>query len=249
MLFAEGVPNAAAAHLSLMMSLKGACQTIIGSRTAGLDALRLAAERVAQDRWDRAVVSAGEEFCQTVIDGYRHCGLYAGQNASLPFGEITGGGFAVGCGAITLILESRESAQARGAQPRGVVRAGASAFPAEGREVAQAARILHALGDPAAVLTSANGTWIDRVEAAAAKMSARTRGKAEPTLSTLCGHFAETFSVTPVLGVAAIVLGRRLPQTFGPTANDTTVSDVSAGAAVLCSDYMGTTCGVLVAAI
>jgi 3-oxoacyl-[acyl-carrier-protein] synthase II len=246
MLFAEGVPNAAAAHLSLMMSLKGACQTIIGSRTAGLDALRLAAERIAQGRWDRAVVSAGEEFCQTVNDAYRHCGLYAGEQASLPFGEMTGGGFAVGCGTITLILESRESADARGARPRGVVGAGATAFPAEGHEVAQAARVLHALGDPVAVLSSANGTWIDRVETAAAKVAARARGTGEPTLSTLCGYFAETFSVTPLLGVAAILLGRALPQTFGPTATDAAVSDLSGGAAVLSTDYTGTVCGVFV---
>jgi 3-oxoacyl-[acyl-carrier-protein] synthase II len=249
MLFAEGVPNAAAAHLSLMMSLKGACQTIIGSRTAGLDALRLAAERIAQGRWERAVVSAGEEFCQTVNDGYRHCGLYNGAAAGLPFAESTGdGGFAVGCGAITLVLESRESAEGRGARARGVVRAGAAAFPAEGHEVAQAARVLHELGDPAAVLTTANGTWIDRVEGAAAKMSARSRGKGDgANLSTLCGYFAETFSVTPLLGVAAILLGRRLPQMFGPTAADADVSnDIPSGAAVLCPDYTGTVCGVLV---
>ena len=55
-LFAEGVPNAAAAHLSLMLGLKGACQTLIGSRTAGLDALRLAVLRIASGQWDRAVV-------------------------------------------------------------------------------------------------------------------------------------------------------------------------------------------------
>jgi 3-oxoacyl-[acyl-carrier-protein] synthase II len=246
MLFAEGVPNAAAAHLSLMMSLKGACQTIIGSRTAGLDALRLAAARIAQGRWDRAVVSAGEEFCQTVNDGYRHCGLYSGENASLPFPETTGGGFAVGCGAITLILESRASAEARGARVRGVVGGGATAFPAEGREVAQAARVLHELGDPAAVLTSANGTWVDRLEAAAARTSARRRGNGEANLSTLCGYFAETFSVTPLLGVAAVLLARTLPQAFGPTAVDPDVSDLTSGSAVLCTDYTGTVCGVLV---
>jgi 3-oxoacyl-[acyl-carrier-protein] synthase II len=251
-LFAEGVPTAAAAHLSLMMSLKGACQTIIGSRSAGLDALRLAAERVAQGRWERAVVSAGEEFCQTVNDGYRHCGVYADEHASLPFpatsadGGGGGGGFAAGCGAITLILESRASAEARGARLRGVVHAGASAAPWEGREAAQAARVLHELGDPAAVLTSANGTWIDRVESAASKRSLRTRGTGELNLSTLCGYFAETFSVTPLLGVAAILLARTLPQTFGLSAADATVSDVSAGAAVLCTDYTGTVCGVLV---
>jgi len=49
MLFAEGVPNASSAHLSLMLGVKGACQTIIGTRTAGLDALRLAALRIAEE--------------------------------------------------------------------------------------------------------------------------------------------------------------------------------------------------------
>jgi 3-oxoacyl-[acyl-carrier-protein] synthase II len=58
-LFAEGVPNAAAAHLSLMLGLKGACQTVIGSRTSGLDALHLAAARIRSGEWDRAIVGAG----------------------------------------------------------------------------------------------------------------------------------------------------------------------------------------------
>src|SRR5690606_6093753 len=45
--FAEGVPNAAAAHLSLMLGTHGPCQAILGSRTSGLDALRLAWRRIA----------------------------------------------------------------------------------------------------------------------------------------------------------------------------------------------------------
>ena len=51
MLFAEGVPNAAAAHVSLTHGLTGACQTLIGSATAGLDAVRLAALRIANGDW------------------------------------------------------------------------------------------------------------------------------------------------------------------------------------------------------
>src|SRR4030095_10626820 len=43
-LFAEGVPNAAAAHLSLMSSLKGGCQAIVGSRTSGVAAPHLDAQ-------------------------------------------------------------------------------------------------------------------------------------------------------------------------------------------------------------
>jgi 3-oxoacyl-[acyl-carrier-protein] synthase II len=215
MLFAEGVPNAAAAHLSLMMSLKGACQTIIGSRTAGLDALRLAAERVAQGRWERAVVSAGEEFCQTVNDAYRHCGL-AGD-----------AGFRIGCGAVTLVLESRASVERRGGRARGAVLGAASAAPDEGRAVEAAARVLCELGTPGSVIGSGNGTWIDRVESAAAKAAARRAGR-DVSLTTLGDRFAETFSVTPLLGVAAAVLGRRRD------------------AAVLCTGYTGTVSAVRV---
>jgi 3-oxoacyl-[acyl-carrier-protein] synthase II len=88
MLFAEGVPNAAAAHLSLMLSLKGACQTLIGTRTAGLDALRLAFLRIASGRWDRAIVSAGEEFVPTVNNAYAHCGLHNPDNGRGAFGSL-----------------------------------------------------------------------------------------------------------------------------------------------------------------
>jgi 3-oxoacyl-[acyl-carrier-protein] synthase II len=236
MLFAEGVPNAAAAHLSLMMSLKGACQTIIGSRTAGLDALRLAGDRVAQGRWDRAVVSAGEEFSDIVNAAYRHCGLYAGSK-----GDNSRAGFVTGCGAITLILESRESFERRGgSRARGILRAGASAAPGEGREIDAAARVLGDLGDARLVIGSGNGTWVDRVESAGAKLFARRAGH-EVQLLTLAQHFAETFSVTGLLGVAAgLLAGGRVPGTHDVTPG------VSDSFGVLCTDSTGTVAGVSV---
>ena len=241
MLFAEGVPNAAAAHLSLMMSLKGACQTIIGSRTAGLDALRLAAERIAQGRWDRAVVSAGEEFSEVVNAGYRHCGLHAADRE----GDDGGNGFVAGCGAVTLILESRESLQRRGgsARPHGRILGGASAAPGEGGEIDAAARVLGDLGDAGAVLGSANRTWVDRAESAAVRLSARRRGR-EVATASLGATFAETFSVTPLVGVAAVLLTGRLPMSDLPHAEGTGAD----GVAVLCTDYAGTVSGVRVSA-
>ena len=92
MLFAEGVPNAAAAHLSLMFNLKGACQTIIGSRTAGLNALRLAFLRVRGGQWDRAVVGAAEEYSPLVNAAYGHRGLYAGRATAAFQGRGRGDG-------------------------------------------------------------------------------------------------------------------------------------------------------------
>ncbi len=96
--FAEGVPNAAAAHVSLTHGFTGACQTLIGSPTAGLDALRLAALRIANGDWDRAVVGAAEEQSDLVDAAYRHAGLPRTTTA----------------GAVTLVLESRPSNKARG---------------------------------------------------------------------------------------------------------------------------------------
>jgi 3-oxoacyl-[acyl-carrier-protein] synthase II len=268
MLFAEGVPNAAAAHLSLMLALKGACQTIIGSRTAALDALRLAAARVSTGEWERAVVSAGEEYNPTVNAAYRHCGLYAGdfaEGAAGPFER--GAGFVTGCGAVTLVLESRESMRARGASvpPRGTIEACASAssFGERREEIDSAARVLRALGNLAAVVSSANGTWLDRVEAGALRHAAprngSRRGSSEspcPTLvSSMYGHMAETFSVGPLAVVAAVLLTGKLPTLFGPgpggreniggagLARATAAQPAPESLGVLCTDYVGLVSG------
>jgi len=269
MLFAEGVPNAAAAHLSLMLALKGACQTIIGSRTAGLDALRLAAARVAGGEWDRAVVSAGEEYSPLVSAAYGHCGLYARDaadaGAAVPFSR--GPGFVAGCGAVTLVLESRRSILDRGAAvpPRGAVEswASASSFGEKRQEIDSAARVLLELGNPRAVISSANGTWIDRVEAGALRHAASLRrgptaeaGQPEPTVvSSLYGHVAETFSVGPLAAVAAVLLTGKLPTLFGPgpgererrggagLARATAAQATPASFAVLCTDYVGLVSG------
>jgi len=83
--YCEGVPNAAAAHLSLATGMHGGCQTIIGSRTAGLDALGLAAARIAGGTWDRALVVAADEYCPVVNAGYADCRLYAPSNPAAPF--------------------------------------------------------------------------------------------------------------------------------------------------------------------
>jgi 3-oxoacyl-[acyl-carrier-protein] synthase II len=255
LLFAEGVPNAAAAHLSLMMSLKGACQTIIGTRTAGLDAMRLAAARIAAGEWDRAVVSAGEEYCPLVNETYRHCGVYAGKDGGAPFGGANG--FATGCGAVTLILESRASMDARafiaaGGSPRGKIESCASAasFREKRAEVDLTARVLRDLGSPPSVISSANGTWIDRSEAAALRLVSRDAG-CVPTVSSIYGHVAETFSAGPLAALSAVLLTGRLPALLG-TPDDGLRHAERGGArvdsfGVICTDYTGLVAGARIA--
>jgi len=92
LLFAEGVPNAPAAHVSMFHRLHGTSQSIIGTHTAGIDALSLATQRIASGRWTTAIVCIAEEdhpLLRTIVGG---CG-YIAEDA--PPGE----------GAIALVLQ------------------------------------------------------------------------------------------------------------------------------------------------
>ena len=214
MLFAEGVPNAAAAHLSLMLGLKGPCQTIIGSRTAGLDALRLAAARIAAEDWDRALVGAAEEYSPVVNAAYGRWGLYGPQ------------GFVAGAGAVTFLVESRASVEARGGRIYGQVLRGAGAT-GRGGTIARATRkTWEQLGDAPLLIGSSNGTWIDRAESAAIAPADSTR------VWSPYGLVAECFSVLPLAGIAAALLNAPAPELAGREFNS------------IASDYAGAVSGI-----
>lgn len=220
MLFAEGVPNAGAAHLSMSLKLRGACQSIIGSRTAGLDALRLASLRIAEGRWDRAIVCAGEEHDELVERCYAELGLPMRTAAA----------------AVTLVLESRASAEARGATCRGIVEDGVTVNTNRRlrRGVTRLAEVLEqqrAAGATRAV-TSGNGTWLDRFEAAALRGSGLAHSGLEANL-------AECFSAGPLAAVAAALPGSaRHPSDKSPSGAS---PDRPRVVAVLASDFNGLT--------
>ena len=105
----KACPMPRPAHLSMTLSLKGSCQTILGTRTAGLDAMRLAQLRIATGQWDRAIVSAAEEFTPLASQAYAACGGSATNQCEFP----------IGCGAVTMVLESESSFASRGGRSRG----------------------------------------------------------------------------------------------------------------------------------
>ena len=216
MLFAEGVPNAAAAHLSLMLGMKGPCQTIIGSRTAGLDALRLAALRISTGTWDRALVGAAEEYSPVVNAAYGRWGLYGP------------GGFVAGAGAATFLLESQGSVEARGGRVWGRIIGGAGATGHAGNSARAVQSVVRQLGSASLLIGSSNGTWIDRAESASLK-----RGDSAKFWSPY-GCVAECYSVIPLAGLAAALLAGELPQFAASRFN------------VIASDYAGAVSGVAV---
>jgi hypothetical protein len=124
------------------------------------------------------------------------------------------------------------------------VRAWASAASLRERrdEVELAGRVLRGLGPARHVITSANGTWVDRAEAAA------LRGAAPVVVSSMYGHMAETFSVGPLAGIAAVLLTGRLPALFGPGPGGrgnvvASTAAVAPSFTVLCTDHVGLVSG------
>lgn len=61
LLFAESVPNVGSGHVSIGLGITAPCASVVGSRSAGLEACALAISRIACGSWDRAIVVAGEE--------------------------------------------------------------------------------------------------------------------------------------------------------------------------------------------
>jgi len=247
MLFAESVPNAGAAQLSLMLSLKSGCQSIIGTRTAGLDAIGLAAARIRSGSSDRAIVGGGEEYCDLVNEAYRHCGV-ASVEGCAPFSSEQG--FVTGAGAIIFILESRQSLEQRGGRARGRVEATAAASGDPSQTIDSLGWVLKELKNPANILSSASGTWIDRAEAAAIRRSDGAR-----LVSAIYGHIAETFSASPLVALAAAMLTHKMPRLLGGSweneqgiqaANgEETIDSVAA----ICTDFTGAVSGARVSMI
>jgi 3-oxoacyl-[acyl-carrier-protein] synthase II len=198
-LFAEGVPNAAAAQLSLMFAVKGPCQTLIGSRTAGVDALWLAALRIARGEWDRAIVSAGEELHETAADIYRSLGLSP----------------ALSTGAVTFILENEQAARARNATILATIdptRSGAARAETPAQVPSRAASLVRGT-EATAVIAAPNGTWLDRVEALAIRRSLPKARTLKPTLPDLQ-------SASAPAALAALLLSREPIESAAVLATD-----------------------------
>lgn len=193
MLFAEGVPNVGSAHLSMTYRIAGGCQTIIGSRTAGLDALHLASQRIACGQWSRALVVAAEEHTELVQHVHRELGHVAPQGQTAWLAD----------GGVALILESEASALTRSARPRAVLESTCSiAGPTAFRDHPSVMRGLSSC--PVLCTSSLAGSALAKLEEAACQ---RINPAAQRT--SLAQRVPELFSATPLTALAAFMLAGR----------------------------------------
>jgi len=200
MLFAEGVPNVGSAHLSMALGIKGSCQSIIGTRTAGLDALGLAAMRIASGQWDRAVVGAGEEYSEVVARAYGSCGVLPATAAS--------NGPQLSSGATVFVLESADAAERRGARAYAQIEdwISTASLGADQIDTKILGDMAARLGPAEQALTTLCASRMDRIE-----QRVITAAVSESlVVSSLCDHLAEMFSATALSCLAGALLNGKL---------------------------------------
>jgi hypothetical protein len=218
MLFAEGVPNAASAHVSTSLGIKGSCQTIIGSMTSGLDALSLAALRIESGAADAVLVVASEEASRHVDRAYRG----AQNNGALDaIGKSTSG-------SVAFLVESEVAVAERGVEPYASVVQSSQAFGpslAFGGPASAIASVLRQLDDTGAVLPSSHESWMKRAELLGIRRAGLT---AEPGLTT---RFAgNLFSVAPMAIFASTLIDD--PETPRCTLTSLDVTGAAAGVCI-----------------
>jgi 3-oxoacyl-(acyl-carrier-protein) synthase len=148
MLFPETVYNAPASHLAAQLGIDGYSYTLVGDNSIGLGALKLGEQLLISGEVDYCLVVGAEEIDWVLCEGY----------SDWRFGAL----LAEGAGAVLL---TRGPGLVEIAQ----IHDGVS-FASRAEAVGATARVweeLQAGGVSDLVIGSANGSWTDRVEAAA----------------------------------------------------------------------------------
>lgn len=198
MLFAESVPNVASAQLSLGLALGGATFTVIGSRLAGLQALHLAAARLRDGRWQRAIVVAVEERDPLLDEWMTRFGLMSRAGTADGAGLGAGDGDGFGSGAVALVLERDTERRRRGRRAVATIGRTALAWPVTRRlrdRLRTAARLALDTLPGVTLVTPGADHWLGRLERRVARRHNRGPADLVPT--------AELHSITALLPLFA----------------------------------------------
>jgi 3-oxoacyl-(acyl-carrier-protein) synthase len=158
LLFPETVFNAPASHLAAILGLTGASYTLVGDGAVGLAAIKMAADLMDNDALDYCLVVGTEEIDWLLCDAYRRWRLlrrvppiepYSNQNRGMVPSE--------GAGAI--VVARKGLVRIESAHPGGYFATQSQAGEVLERIVRDLAKIEVDL-----VVSSANGTFIDRAE-------------------------------------------------------------------------------------
>jgi 3-oxoacyl-[acyl-carrier-protein] synthase II len=117
--FLGQLPNLLAGNIAIVHGVTGSARTLLGEESAGIDAVKLAAARVASGQSELVLVGAAcngsrkDLLLHMVMSGH----ALAGELRPVFEREHNGGGMALGSIGAFLVLEQAQHARARGAQP------------------------------------------------------------------------------------------------------------------------------------
>jgi 3-oxoacyl-[acyl-carrier-protein] synthase II len=207
--FANTVINAAAGAVAIWHRLRGVNSTIAAGAASGLHAIGYAAQLIRAGRASRLLAGGAEELCFESYLGAARAGLLAPADAGPPAPyDRERQGYVPGEGAGFLVLESADSAAARGARILGRVEAFHAAYDSPRSTDAAAgetaltqvmSRVLATAPDVGAVVGAGSGSRsLDRREAAALRDALAAAG-VRPPVTTLKGHLGETLGASGAL--------------------------------------------------
>jgi 3-oxoacyl-[acyl-carrier-protein] synthase II len=117
-LFLAQLSNLLAGNISIVHHVTGSSRTFMGEEEAGANAARIALARIAAGQSDIALVGGALNGERKDLLLLYQCAGFMLKDAHTPVWQRgTPGGFALGSAGAFLVLEEREHAQARGAQP------------------------------------------------------------------------------------------------------------------------------------
>jgi len=164
LLFPETVFNAPASHLAALLGITGASYTLVGDGAVAILALQMAENLMTNPKLDRCLVVGAEEADWLLCDAYRKWRLLRAAPPIEPFApQPRGMILSEGAGAVVLAREG--SLLLEKVHPGG-------SFAQQNKLAGQLEAICEQLrdnGETGLMLASANGTFVDAAEMAAAQ--------------------------------------------------------------------------------
>jgi 3-oxoacyl-[acyl-carrier-protein] synthase II len=228
-LFPNTVMNAAAGHTCLSLKIRGPLSTLATGTVSGLLGIGYAADLIGEGQADVMLAGAADELTPLIHLGYEHLGLLT-EDDTRPYRDRAGG-FVLGSGAVTVILEDLEHAQARGATVLAEVLGYAStsdAFRVAGNDPSgealarcQQSAVADAGLRPADIPTVYGDARATRaIDLAEMRAVAATWAPEETQLVNLAAQIGHVHATSPMLSVLAALETVASGWRPGPAADD-----------------------------
>jgi 3-oxoacyl-[acyl-carrier-protein] synthase II len=217
-LFLAQLSNLLAGNIAIVHGVSGTSRTFMGEEAASIDAARIALARIASGQSDIALVGAahnGERTDLLILYEFGDFNL-TDRFAPVWARDKDDSGFALGSAGVFLVMESREHAEARGAQPYARLTK-VVADLAQRKQPGAVTKSLEALwpklgtlGDDGALITGTTG--VEPVTSEEKAFLSQHPGYAVRATGTMFGHTLETqFPLGLALAALSISRGALFP--------------------------------------